>query len=323
MNAKQDQSPHWNTIAFSNGSRATSGEFRLLCKPQRFWTEDATAAACSFGSTIEDPDQCQVAYDALRNKFAHPARRGLVQGHWSNLPVGCSQQFQGSFVNAYHDQSPHFNTYGNPNPTRSTSGEFVNICKEPSYWMATTKLCPKGLEIKDQFVCKAAYEHLRNEFTYIAKRGLVTGSWAGVPPHCSVQQAGSFVTSNGDSSPHFNSNVHAHGSRSQSGEFRPLCLPGKYFMPTPGASNCPGGTGIATQEECQQAYDSFGQYWTHPAKRGMVAGSWYEVPKQCSIQYQHAFVNAYSDQSPHWNTHGSASGSRGASSEFVPICKAA
>jgi len=189
--------------------------------------------------------------------------------------------------------------------------------------MATTKLCPKGLEIKDQFVCKAAYEHLRNEFTYIAKRGLVTGSWAGVPPHCSVQQAGSFVTSNGDSSPHFNSNVHAHGSRSQSGEFRPLCLPGKYFMPAPGASNCPGGTGIATQEECQQAYDSFGQYWTHPAKRGMVAGSWYEVPKQCSIQYQHAFVNAYSDQSPHWNTHGSASGSRGASSEFVPICKAA
>ena len=88
VNYHKDQSPQWNTTASSSGHRATSGEFRLLCKPQSLWLEDADSAACPFGSNIEDPDQCKNAYDAFRNRFEHPAKRGLVHRHWSIPPCG-------------------------------------------------------------------------------------------------------------------------------------------------------------------------------------------------------------------------------------------
>jgi len=313
VSAHQDQSPHWNTIGSSNGARATSGEFRMLCKPQRFWLEDVGAASCPAGSLIDDKVTCQNSYDVLHSRFSHPSQRGLVLGHWDGVPTGCSIQYQYG-----NDMSPHLNTLATSTASRAISGEFRNMCQEPSYWMATTATCPPGTEIDNTFDCKSAYEVLRNEFVQPSKRGLVEGHWNGVPHGCSIQRDGSYVTDKGDASPHFNTYSPSDNSRSQSGEFRPLCMPGRYFLPKVTTTSCPPGTGIATADECEKAYMAFN--FKFPARRGLAKGSWGGVPYQCSIQYQHSYVNAHKDQTPHFNSHNGAT-NRASSGEFVPICK--
>ena len=45
-----------------------------------------------------------------QHPFHYPAKRGLVQGSWGNVPSKCSVQFRGSYAHANHDMSPHFST---------------------------------------------------------------------------------------------------------------------------------------------------------------------------------------------------------------------
>lgn len=56
----------------------------------------------------------------------------------------------------------------------------------------------------DAASCLAAYTKLKKAFTFSAKRGLVEGSWDGVPLKCSVQASGGYARSKKDMSPHFN-----------------------------------------------------------------------------------------------------------------------
>merc|ERR1712157_91464 len=97
---------------------------------------------------------------------------------------------------------------------------------------------------------------------------------------------------------------------------------GRFFVVEPGTTDCPIGTGISSQDECQWAYDSLGHNFQFPAKRSMVTGSWEDRPTQCSIHYQGSFVSSNSDQSPHFNSNSAAGTPRARSGEFVPICRA-
>ena len=71
----------------------------------------------------------------------------------------------------------------------------------------------------------------QGEFTYPAtgtgKRGLVVGTWGGVPVGCSVQFANEpnhdYVSSNQDQSPHWNDAARSDNSRLTNGGFRLMC----------------------------------------------------------------------------------------------------
>ena len=63
-----------------------------------------------------------------QHPFHYPAKRGLVQGSWGNVPSKCSVQFRGSYAHANHDMSPHFSTNAASSDSRLHSGEFRAIC---------------------------------------------------------------------------------------------------------------------------------------------------------------------------------------------------
>jgi len=262
---------------------------------------------------------CQNAYVTLQHRFTARAKRGLVVGNWNGVPPGCSIQYAGQYPSAHRDQSHHFNKYLATDSTRATSGEFVNLCKQPAYWMSTANTCPPGSQIISAFHCKAAYEFLRNSFSVISRRGLVSGNWNGVPDGCSIQYMGGYVASQGDSSPHWNNYPSSDNHRAISGEYRPLCMPAEYFMPNPGTATCPPGTDITSEYECEKAHSNF--HFNQAAKRGLVSGVWDGVPRFCSIHYAGHYVITNMDASPHFNTRASSSNSRATSGEFVPICK--
>jgi len=108
----------------------------------------------------------------------------------------------------------------------------------------------------------------------------------------------------------------------------PGCATGGFVMANAKVRHCPAGKSITSLVDCQKAYDTFNAKgdFKYPAKRGLVAGKWPDVPVDCSIQYAdggaHVYVSTNKDQSPHFNTNRAASGNRATSGEFRLFCKA-
>ena len=135
VNSRRDSSPHWDSIPHSTDTRLRSGEFRAICSGGGSAHHGGPFLApprqhCPPGNTIGNPNTCQQAYNVLRSHhlFHFPPRRPLQKGSWPNVPHLCSIQYQGGYVNARHDQSPHFSYNARTSDSRLHNGEFRDIC---------------------------------------------------------------------------------------------------------------------------------------------------------------------------------------------------
>merc|ERR1712038_685365 len=237
VDSRGDESPHWNTYHFTDNSRLSSGEFRALCQGEpngprpKYVLMPESTTSCPSGKDVTEA-YCMEAYHAIKDdRTVNPAQRGLVTGSWNGVPLGCSLQFKGSYVDRHEDESPHWNTYHFTDNSRLISGEFRALCQgepigfPPKYVLmpehATS--CPSGTDVAEAD-CMEAYHAIKDDRTvYPTRRGLVSGSWNGVPLGCSLQFKGSYVASNKDESPHWNTYSFTDNSRVATGEFRVIC----------------------------------------------------------------------------------------------------
>ena len=91
--------------------------------------------------------------------------------------------------------------------------------------------CPSGTAAVNRSECLAARQAIaaQGEFIYPGKRGLVVGSWEGVPVGCSVQyadepgQSPGHVSSSETQDPHWNDAGSSDNSRLTNGGFRLMC----------------------------------------------------------------------------------------------------
>jgi hypothetical protein len=94
-------------------------------------------------------------------------------------------------------------------------------------------------------------------------------------------------------------------------------------MPT-GVLSCPLGLEIATEDQCQAAFDYVEENVDgFDGTRGMQEVNSAEIPLGCSVQQpQGANIAGTSDASPHWNSFaGETTGTRGTTGEFRLLCK--
>ena len=179
------------------------------------------------------------------------------------------------------------------------------------YWVERpgARSCPVGGEIESADECKQAYEQVKLSFRLPNVRGIVSGSFVGVPRGCSIQANGVID----DQTPHYNSNQNSDGGRAVLGsalagplkdvgaEFIPICK-APTFWKTAGGKECPAGTRINGQLACKAAYDTLRNSFAAPAKRLLVTGSWEHVPPGCTA----AIVGE--DSTPHMNSFADARG---------------
>merc|ERR1719375_1352815 len=205
----------YGPMAVSQTRQANPAQVRFVLAGER---QD-----CPAGQEITDVATCQEAYNELRPQFRFPARRSLQQGAWIGVPKQCSIQFQGSYVDNNRDCSPHFSTASTSNNNRMP--EFRAMCRAPAqarFVLAGERQdCPAGQEITDVATCQQAYDELRSQFRFPARRSLQHGSWGGVPKQCSIQFQGSYVDDNRDMSPHFSTASTSNNNRMP--EFRAIC----------------------------------------------------------------------------------------------------
>merc|ERR1712038_1089967 len=291
VDTRGDESPRWNTYHFTDNSRLSSGEFRALCRGEpnsphpKYVLMPESATSCPSGTEVAQAD-CMEAYHAIKeDRTVHHAQRGLVSGSWNGVPLGCSLQFKGSYVARNKDESPHWNSYSFTDNSRVATGEFRVICEwhpPPAYYPAPPgETCSSTALITTAGACQEAYDAIKVDYTvYPALRGLVKGSWNGVPVGCSLQFKGSWVDSRGDESPHWNAYHFTDNSRLSSGEFRALCQgePNgprpKYVLMPESTTSCPSGKDV-TEAYCMEAYHAIKDDRTvNPAQRGLVSGSW-------------------------------------------------
>lgn len=98
---------------------------------------------CDRGRYIRSWQECEKAYKfvkdvvkyGLPNPFEHPMMRKVQRGSWPEVPWGCSVQYQGAYVTAAMDQTPHYNHYSRNRDQRSrfSSGEFRMLCRGPGF----------------------------------------------------------------------------------------------------------------------------------------------------------------------------------------------
>ena len=81
------------------------------------------------------------------------------------------------------------------------------------------------------------------------------------------------------------------------------------FMKMGENEQCPCGTEITTEEECESALKQATQLEIYPVRKSLVSGSWTGVPHQCSYQHE-------GDEAFHWNTN-----SQGQQNNYRMICK--
>lgn len=115
---------------------------------------------CPAEASINSAKACKKAYEALKNseEFTYPSVRGLQKnsGHnWPGVPVGCSIQFQGPYVETHQDNSPYFNSFTKSSDKRLKSGEFREICQVGSSSAAKTPHKKKCIPYSER-ACRAA-----------------------------------------------------------------------------------------------------------------------------------------------------------------------
>lgn len=82
---------------------------------------------CAAGRDIDDVATCQAAYTALSSQFKFPQKRGLQEGDWHEVPMHCSVQFEGGYVDENQDCTPHLQTSGSSDNSRMP--EFRAMCR--------------------------------------------------------------------------------------------------------------------------------------------------------------------------------------------------
>ena len=113
-----------------------------------------------------------------------------------------------------------------PNPNSGCGTAATSFLLLPLF----AAVCPPGMAALSHSECLQAHQALAIEgtFSYPANRGLVEGSWPGVPVGCSIQYADEpngdkYVSTNQDQSPHWNAAITSDNSRVANGEFRLMC----------------------------------------------------------------------------------------------------
>ena len=139
-----------------------------------------STAACPSGTAALGRSECLPARQALatQGKFSYPAKRGLVEGSWPGVPVGCSVQYADEpadrYVSSNQDQSPHWNSAATSDNSRVASGEFRLICRVKAAAVGT------AFGFQERIV-----ECLRNN-AIISDDVLCSGSRPAAIKHCEI-----------------------------------------------------------------------------------------------------------------------------------------
>ena len=142
-----------------------------------------------------------------------------------------THQLMGTFSAAAHAKT-RFNLHHDGSPFTRVQLLWKTQWRNTEYYFSTGN-CPAGEEVATKDECQTAYDFLNAQqpspFKYPSKRGVLSLSDDGVPKYCSIQFQGSYVDSNQDCSPHFNTNGNSAGAKLSSGEYRALCIAGDAY----------------------------------------------------------------------------------------------
>ena len=298
---------------FSKTFSPTAGQdyARPVCKKQQYWLERPGATSCPRGSQITSKEECENAYQNLKDRLPRlRARDRTIQGYWNALLAGCAVQYKG-------DMTPHFNT--NPAPTnmlRDGLGFYVPMCKQPSWWLGENGgRCPMGTEITTFLECKMAHRALRHEYPTNPKKSFVVTDVTHIPRGCSVPK--DHKEPHGPDA-HFNV---AKGDNVHKGWY-PICKPARYVLGRRTVRRCPEGAEIRTAEECLRAHNTLKKEikkayggWRSKGLISLYAPG-NEIPPFCSS-------GGGPDTSPYFNINAISLGSGADSGKYKVVCKVA
>lgn len=204
------------------------------------------AEVCPSGtSVITTVEECQIAFDAVKDTYEYVAGRTIQSDSWTDVPYGCSVQVD-------YDDTPHLGTLASSDNGRLVTGEFRNICKVQCVMAPEAEVCPSGTAVITTVEeCQIAFDAVKDVYGYVPLRTMQSAAWNGVPYGCSVQV-------DYDDAPHLNTDTNTDNHRLVTGEFRNICKVDFSVVQLSAGTNCNAGYEIESLAQCEAAAAELG-----------------------------------------------------------------
>ena len=92
---------------------------------QYYTLKEPYVTGCANGLQVLGQEECEKAYEAIKDENQLSTVRGIQAGEFSDIPLGCSVQWD----NPNFDQAPYWNIATESTNALVNNGEFRVICK--------------------------------------------------------------------------------------------------------------------------------------------------------------------------------------------------